>query len=320
MIKIDLITGFLGSGKTTFIKNYASFLINQGIKVGIIENDFGAINVDALLLQELEGPYCSVEQIVGGNLVEDWKRRFRAKLIAMAMQGFERILVEPSGVYEADAFFDVLYEEPLDRWYEAGSVISIVEAFPEKEMSKEERYFLAAQMSHASKIVLSKGSTISNSDLEHRKNELNEILQEFKSARVLSTDQDLMAKPWEEWQEKDYIGIMESGWKRCSYEKTWINKTDSFQSEFFMHYQMDRKSLQSKINTVLQDRKCGNIARVKGFIKSENNMWIQFNASKECYTEEESTFGQEVFIVIGQDLHRENIDSILCDRSKIEDE
>ena len=51
MIKIDLITGFLGSGKTTFIKKYADYLIRQGEKIGILENDFGAVNVDLMLLQ-----------------------------------------------------------------------------------------------------------------------------------------------------------------------------------------------------------------------------------------------------------------------------
>ena len=44
LTKIDLITGFLGSGKTTFIKHYASYLVAQGYKVGILENDFGAVS------------------------------------------------------------------------------------------------------------------------------------------------------------------------------------------------------------------------------------------------------------------------------------
>ena len=48
MIKIDLITGFLGSGKTTFIKKYATYLLQQGMNIGILENDFGAVNVDAI--------------------------------------------------------------------------------------------------------------------------------------------------------------------------------------------------------------------------------------------------------------------------------
>ena len=38
MVKIDLITGFLGSGKTTFIKKYARYLLDQGLNIGIMEN------------------------------------------------------------------------------------------------------------------------------------------------------------------------------------------------------------------------------------------------------------------------------------------
>ena len=45
MVKIDLITGFLGAGKTTFLKKYAEYLIAKGQNIGILENDFGAVNV-----------------------------------------------------------------------------------------------------------------------------------------------------------------------------------------------------------------------------------------------------------------------------------
>ena len=55
MKKIDLITGFLGAGKTTFIRRYAQYLMNKGVRVGILENDYGAVNVDVMLLQDLEG-------------------------------------------------------------------------------------------------------------------------------------------------------------------------------------------------------------------------------------------------------------------------
>ena len=55
MVKIDLITGFLGSGKTTFIKKYVSYLVGKGYNVGILENDYGAVNVDMMLLQDVMG-------------------------------------------------------------------------------------------------------------------------------------------------------------------------------------------------------------------------------------------------------------------------
>lgn len=40
----------------------------------------------------------------------------------------DRVLVEPSGIYDMDEFFDVLHEEPLDQWYEIGNVIAVVDA------------------------------------------------------------------------------------------------------------------------------------------------------------------------------------------------
>ena len=61
MVTIDLITGFLGSGKTTFLKKYAEYLMDQGLHIGILENDFGAINVDMLMLHELRGDQCELD-------------------------------------------------------------------------------------------------------------------------------------------------------------------------------------------------------------------------------------------------------------------
>ena len=49
MVQVDLITGFLGAGKTTFLRRYVRYLVAQGHNVCILENDFGAVNVDAML-------------------------------------------------------------------------------------------------------------------------------------------------------------------------------------------------------------------------------------------------------------------------------
>lgn len=115
MIKIDLITGFLGSGKTTFLKKYARYCMDQGENLCILENDFGAVNVDMMLLQDLLGDKCDMEMVAGGCDKDCHIRRFKTKLIAMGMLGYDRVLVEPSGIFDVDEFFDVLREEPLDR-------------------------------------------------------------------------------------------------------------------------------------------------------------------------------------------------------------
>ena len=140
MVTIDLITGFLGSGKTTFLKKYAEYLMNQGLHIGILENDFGAINVDMLMLHELRGDQCELEMIAGGCDAESHRRRFRTKLISMRMCGYDRVLVEPSGIYDVDEFFDVLREEPLDQWYEIGNVIAILDARLENHLSEQADY------------------------------------------------------------------------------------------------------------------------------------------------------------------------------------
>ena len=149
MIKIDLITGFLGSGKTTFIKKYASYLLKKGMNIGILENDFGAVNVDMMLLQDLMGDNCELEMVSGGCDADCHRRRFKTKLIAMGMCGYDRVIVEPSGIFDVDEFFDALHEEPLDKWYEIGNVIAIVDAKLAEDLSAEADYLLASEVADA---------------------------------------------------------------------------------------------------------------------------------------------------------------------------
>lgn len=62
------------------------------------------MNVDAMLVQDLLGPNCDLETISGGCDCDTHQRRMRTKLIAMAMRGFDRVVVEPSGIFDVDEF------------------------------------------------------------------------------------------------------------------------------------------------------------------------------------------------------------------------
>ena len=90
MVQVDLITGFLGAGKTTFLCRYVRYLVEQGHNVCILENDFGAVNVDAMLVQDLLGDRCDLETISGGCDCDTHQRRIRQKLIAPCGCGAER--------------------------------------------------------------------------------------------------------------------------------------------------------------------------------------------------------------------------------------
>ena len=82
--------------------------MSKGEKVCIVENDYGAVNVDMVMLKDLLSDNCNLEMIVGGDGKEAHRRRFKTKLISMGMSGFTRVIVEPSGIYDVDEFFDVL--------------------------------------------------------------------------------------------------------------------------------------------------------------------------------------------------------------------
>ena len=115
MVQADLITGFLGAGKTTFLRRYAAYLTAQGHHVCILENDFGAVNVDAMLVQDLLGERCEIETISGGCDCDTHQRRMRTKLIAMAMRGFDRVVV----ILTRDKSYvkKPMNPKPIDLWY-----------------------------------------------------------------------------------------------------------------------------------------------------------------------------------------------------------
>lgn len=183
MVKVDLITGFLGSGKTTFLKKYVKFLLDKGERVGVLENDYGAVNVDMMLLQELSGENCELETVARACDFDCHKRRFKTKLIAMGMSGLDRVVIEPSGIFDVDEFFDVLHESPLDRWYEIGSVISIVDATADKAVSNSSRYLLACQIANAGSVVLSKSQLANTREISDKIDELNGVMRQWTVVR-----------------------------------------------------------------------------------------------------------------------------------------
>ena len=176
MVQVDLITGFLGSGKTTFLRRYVQYLVAQGHSVCILENDFGAVNVDAMLLQDLIGEHCDIETISGGCDCDTHQRRMRTKLISMAMRGFDRVVIEPSGIFDVDEFYDILRDEPLDRWYTLGSVIAIVDAKLENELSPQADYLLASEAASAGLVVMSRTQLAAPGEAEAVIDHLNRAL------------------------------------------------------------------------------------------------------------------------------------------------
>lgn len=309
MITIDLITGFLGSGKTTFLKEYAQYLMKKGLHIGILENDFGAINVDMLLLHELLGDQCGLEMIAGGCDKESHARRFKTKLIAMGMSGYDRVLVEPSGIYDIDEFFDVLREEPLDEWYEIGNVIAIVDAKLEPKLSKEADYLLASQASHAGCILLSHMDEAEERDVQETIDHLKRALEKLRCKRDLTGA--ILKKSVMQLTQDDFLKLSSCGYAQASCQKMDLPDDLGFDTLFFMEEKITKEQLQAAAVRILQDESCGRVLRIKGFLKDEGGAWTELNAINGGITMRPIEVGQEVLIVIGEGLKEERIRSCL---------
>ncbi|HBZ03584.1 MAG TPA: GTPase (G3E family) [Lachnospiraceae bacterium] len=320
MKKIDLITGFLGSGKTTFISEYADYLVRAGESVAIIVNDYGAINVDRLLLEKTLGDKCHLEMVIGGD-PDCTRRRLKTKLIAMGMAGYTRVIVEPSGIFDADEFFDLLYEEPLERWYEPGNVINILDAGYISELSNnikenvdnndiEIRYLIASQVAKAGTVVLSKIEKAAIKLIDQAevvnitKHYVNDCLKEFKCIRQIS---DLYIWKTGAVPDQDFSKISTSGYHSGEMIKLPVTDSNSFRSIFFFHVKTDVNKLEDTIKRIFDDSQNGRLIRLKGFIKDEGDKWLEVNATPQVINISPIAVGQELFILIGENLNQERI-------------
>ena len=310
MVKVDLITGFLGAGKTTFIKKYARYLMNQGMNIGILENDLGAINVDMMLLHDLEGEQCELEMVSGGCDRDCYKRRFKTKLIAMGMCGYDRVLIEPSGVFDVDDFFDTLYEEPLDRWYQIGNVITVVDAALQTDLSKEADYVLASEAADAGCVLLSRSQEVAEEEIQNTIGHLNRALKDIQCKRVLKDE--IFVKNWEEFTDEDFQRILNSGYVVESYRKMSLEDSDIFDSLNFMNHGLSESEMQHTAEQILKDPACGTVLRIKGFCQKEDKTWVELNATHHETLLRKTEAGQEVLIVIGQKLNEERIRQYLA--------
>lgn len=302
MIKIDLITGFLGSGKTTFIKIYAQYLSKQGYKIGIIENDFGAVNVDMMLLQESIGHQCDLEMISGGGDQQTHYRRLKTKLIAMGMLGYDRILIEPSGIFDVDEFFDILYEEPLAQWYEIGNVMTIVNAQLENQLSQASEYMLASQVACAGKIILSQCQEASQEDIERTIEHIHRALLNVQCSRNI--DKDILIRDWKNLTHEDFLAIESCGYCQESFLKRRVDHY--FESLYYFHIHITKEKLYDSVEKIMHDSMCGQVFRIKGFMQIDHQ-WFELNAT-QCHIDiNPINNGQDIIIVIGENLNDKQI-------------
>lgn len=312
MVTVDLITGFLGSGKTTFLLKYAKKWIDKGQKIGILEYDYGAINIDMLLLGKLRGDKCELEMLAAACDEDCLRRRFKTKLISMAMSGYDRVIIEPSGIFDMDQFYDALREEPLENWYQIGNVITIVNANLSAGMTEEEDFYLASQAASAGMIILSRTQLSNTKQIENTKMHITEACNSIKCNRF---EHVYLEKNWEELNDEDYSRISRCGYKVCDYVKKVSAENVTFSNISFLNLSFELGGLKKKIEELFDNYELGNITRVKGFIHEKGINYL-VNATRSELMMEPTSIGGGTIIVIGTNLNEKKIRDLIEETDK----
>lgn len=174
----------------------------------------------------------------------------------------------------------------------------------------EANYLLASQAAMAGCIVLSHITDSQHDKLINLCNYINNSLEMIKCHRTFHAE-NIIAVNWDNLSDSYFEKIVNAGYQTVSFEKAFSMDENGFESLFFMHIHMDKEILLSKINELFHDKEVGNVVRVKGFLMTDEaeNKWIEINATNLGIHLNSINNGQEVLIVIGENLKREKIDS-----------
>ena len=196
MAKIDIISGFLGAGKTTLIKKLLGEAL-KGQQVVLIENEFGEIGIDGGFLKDAGvnitemNSGCICCSLVGdfGTALKDVITKFNP----------DRIIIEPSGVGKLSDVIKAVQGVAEDAPIELNSLVTVADANKCKMYMKNFGEFYNNQVESAHTIVLSRTQNMKQDKLEAC---VAMIREHNKDAAVITT-------PWDELTGEQLLAAME---------------------------------------------------------------------------------------------------------------
>ncbi len=163
MTKIDVVSGFLGAGKTTLIKKLLKEALD-GSKTVLIENEFGEIGIDGGFLKEAG---IEIKEMNSGciccSLVGDFGTSLKE---VIATYSPERILIEPSGVGKLSDVLKAVEDVAAEIQVQVNSAVAVVDASKAKMYIKNFGEFFINQIAYAGTIILSRTDKVSEQELQ----------------------------------------------------------------------------------------------------------------------------------------------------------
>ncbi len=283
-----MIGGFLGAGKTTFIRRYRQYLEEKGISYVVLENEFGAAGVDARLLGG------NVRELSGGCICCGQKVNFHHLLLELSGQA-ERIIVEPSGIFSPDDFFDILDTPDVRERLRGGMLAVLVNPFSLETLSAADRDVLKGELLPAGVILLSR--------LDRAEAAVRSRAEEY--LRLLLPEMP----PVLDAREADFSALMALEAVRREHVRERVDHSTLFQSASLCpEGTYDGEGLRTVARRLFSGE-AGEVLRVKGVVRGEEG-FLSLNATSDDW-EMKKSFGPAMMNVIGRHLNRRAIRCIL---------
>ena len=196
MTKIDIISGFLGAGKTTFIKKMLEEAF-VGEQIVLIENEFGEVGIDGGFLKDAG---IEITEMNSGciccSLVGDFATNLNEVITKYHP---DRVLIEPSGVGKLSDVMKSVIDIEKEQDVKLNALVTVVNAVKAKKQMKAFGEFFNNQIEHATTIVLSRSQNANAEQLE----ECVKMMQE------LNHDAAIITTAWDAIDGKQILNVME---------------------------------------------------------------------------------------------------------------
>ena len=196
MTKIDIISGFLGAGKTTFIKKMLEEAF-VGEQIVLIENEFGEVGIDGGFLKDAG---IEITEMNSGCICCSLVGDFATNLNEVINKYHpDRILIEPSGVGKLSDVMKSVVDIEQEQDVKLNALVTVVNAVKAKKQMKSFGEFFNNQIEHATTIVLSRSQNATEEQLE----ECVKMMQE------LNHDAAIITTAWDAIDGKQILKVME---------------------------------------------------------------------------------------------------------------
>lgn len=197
MTKVDIISGFLGAGKTTLI----SKLLKEALpdeQVVLIENEFGEIGIDGGFLKDSG---VQIREMNSGCICCSLVGDFGTSLKEVVDKYHpDRIIIEPSGVGKLSDVIKAVKDLHIENEIRLNSASTVADASKVKMYMKNFGEFFNNQIEHAGTIILSRTQNVSEDKLK----------KAIEMIRSLNADAHIITTPWDSLDGKQILAAMEN--------------------------------------------------------------------------------------------------------------